>query len=140
MAQCVPSLEHFLKGRCIIAFQRKAENFTRTKLQCALEEWLCISQCTKKELASAIRALGIYLGIGAYFGSAAEQDTHRRAPRRQLRGSEETCALEALPCRCVALRPALCRAVGPREESVAGGGGGPVAARRMRSSAACRLL
>ena len=71
MAQCNPSLEHFLKGRCIIAFQRKAENFTRTKLQCALKEWLCISQCTKKELADAIRALGIYLGTGAYFGSAA---------------------------------------------------------------------
>ena len=71
MAQCNPSLEHFLKGRCIIAFQRKAENFTRTKLQCALKEWLCISQCTKKELADAIRALGIYLGTGAYFGSSA---------------------------------------------------------------------
>ena len=73
MVQCVPALclEQFLQDRRIIAFQRKAANFTRTKLQCALEEWLCISQCTKKELMGALRALGIYLGTGAYFGSSA---------------------------------------------------------------------
>ena len=67
----VPCLERFLQGKRIIAFQRKAASFTRTRLEWALEDWLCISQRTKKELARAMRALGVHLGTGAYFGSAA---------------------------------------------------------------------